>query len=343
MVGHAPILSRSSQLITIALAIACALGVAGRYGASIAAKEYLIPKLGWFGGETTKQLEDLNASLSAFQTSHTEGSELIRESLDTSIEASTELKQQLQGMLHRVTALEEREDRSSAASRRSGETVTEELRHLKSLLLNRRSFATPHVGSAASADAPAAVVSPNVDKWTRMIAPQVNGAGGGPATRTPSIPAWQLPAIAETTRPATMPAADATPPTGAAPTEDSAASPSIPAWQRTEPTAIAPPAVQAAATPADQATAVGGSEGGAMAQSAESKQGASVATPSTPTVAAPAPVQFTANAEAGQPPATPTNGARAELPTTTAPAWVDGILESAPTAPFAPQAPSTPN
>lgn len=198
------------------------------------AKEYVIPKLGWLGGDTAKQLETLNSSMSEFQTSFTERSEMIRESLDTTVEASTEMKQQLQGVLSRVAALEEREDRTAVAQRRSGETVTEELRHLKSLLLNRRSFAAPPA-AAVSTDAPAAAMSPNVDKWTRMIAPQASG--GSPAL--PSIPEWQRRAATETVT-TTPPSESAPAPGTSSAGAPIAATPNIPAWQRAADSSTAP-------------------------------------------------------------------------------------------------------
>ena len=43
-----------------------------RYGIAMVAKEYILPRLGLFGGDAAKKLDDLNSSLVLFQTTQDE-------------------------------------------------------------------------------------------------------------------------------------------------------------------------------------------------------------------------------------------------------------------------------
>jgi len=246
--------------------IGAVVGGTALYGGIVAAQEYLIPRMGWFGGETAKQLEDLNTSVTELNASYAERSEQISAALEVSVDTCTEMKEQLRGVVSRVAALEQREDLAAAATKRSGDTVAEEVRQLKSLFVNRRAFAaspagespptpTPTVVSNAAISAPTTPRSTsNVDRWARMIAPRGsndNAAASAVATteqnevgRTvsaPAIPSWQrsatLPPGGDSAS-AVSPAGDSGVVGGAAAAPDAVtprpevATPAIPTWQR---------------------------------------------------------------------------------------------------------------
>jgi hypothetical protein len=70
--GYAPVQPMPAPLGWKDYFIGTVVGATAAYGLAVAAKEYILPRLGWFGGDAAKQLEDLNSSITQFQAAQGE-------------------------------------------------------------------------------------------------------------------------------------------------------------------------------------------------------------------------------------------------------------------------------
>eukprot|EP00041_Stephanoeca_diplocostata_P020849 m.474699 g.474699 ORF g.474699 m.474699 type:complete len:372 (+) comp21679_c0_seq3:113-1228(+) len=152
--------------------IGTVVAASATYGVALAMKNYVIPRLGLFGGgETQQMLEDLNTSVADLQSDVAAKTTAIKESVDASNEAATE---QLHNIMRRVVSLESVPNHSQAISE-----IKSELGSIKSLLLNRRQFAAP---------SPQAIAPPSIPAWQRTsVATPATPSTPPPATPTSAV------------------------------------------------------------------------------------------------------------------------------------------------------------